>query len=85
MSLYADVEVTFDDGVYNSAKFVNNYKKGSNTPLDVDRYAYGKKITLYVNDRLRRDTCYTVRVSTGVNDGATNLEAPTTWSFKTRG
>jgi hypothetical protein len=64
---------------------MNNYKKGSNTPLDVDRYAYRKKITLYVNDRLRRDTCYTVRVSTRVNDGATNLEAPTTWSFKTRG
>jgi hypothetical protein len=85
VSLYADVAVTFDDGVYNSAKFVNNYKKCSNTPLDVDRYAYGKKITLYVNDRLRRDTCYTVRVSTGVNDGATNLEALTTWSFKTRG
>jgi hypothetical protein len=43
VSLYADVEVTFDDRVYNSAKFVNNYKKGSNTPLDVDRYDYGKK------------------------------------------
>jgi hypothetical protein len=43
VSLYADVAVTFDDRVYNSATFVNIYKKGSNAPLDVDRYAYGKK------------------------------------------
>jgi hypothetical protein len=39
----------------NSAKFVNTYRKARNTPLDVDRYAYGKKITLYVNNWLRGD------------------------------
>ena len=33
---------------------------------------------------LARGTWYTVKVTTGVNDGANNLEAPKTWSFKTR-
>jgi hypothetical protein len=34
--------------------------------------------------RLGRDTRYTVKVSTGVSDGANNLEAPHSWSFKTK-
>jgi hypothetical protein len=59
----------------NSARCMNVYRKGRNTPLDVDRYAYGTKITLYVNRWVRRDTWYTVKVTTGVNVGTNNLEA----------
>jgi len=33
---------------------------------------------------LRSGTRYTAKVTTGVNDGANNLEAPKTWSFKTK-
>jgi hypothetical protein len=33
---------------------------------------------------LKRDTRYTVKVGAGVNDGANNLEAPHSWSFKTK-
>ena len=84
VSRYAEVMVTFDDNVYKSAKFVNIYKRGSSTPLAVSRSTYGKQITLDPNNSLRRDTWYTVKVTTGVNDGANNLETPRTWSFKTK-
>jgi hypothetical protein len=79
VGLYADVVVTFDDHVYNSKQFVNIYRRGSNTPLDVWRDAYGKKIWLYLKNPLRRDTWYTVKVTGRVNDGANNLENPHTW------
>ena len=85
VSPYADVVVTLDDNVHNSKQFVNIYKGSSNTPLAVYRYAYGsKKIEISPKNSLRRDTRYTVKVTTGVNDGANNLEAPKTWSFKTK-
>ena len=82
----ADVVVTFDDEIYRSGKFVNIYKRGSTTPLAVYRYAYNgdNEIEISPKNYLRRDTRYTVKVTTGVNDGANNLEAPKTWSFKTR-
>ena len=41
------------------------------------------KTEIDVNNWLRRDTWYTVKVTTGVNDGVNNLEARETWSFKT--
>ncbi|MDP8901130.1 MAG: Ig-like domain-containing protein [Actinomycetota bacterium] len=85
VSRYADVTVIFDDNIYGSKKFVNVYKRGSNTPLPVSyRDEYGKKIVISMKAAFRRDTWYTVKVGTGVNDGANNLEAPKTWSFKTR-
>jgi hypothetical protein len=85
VSPYADVIVTFDDNVYASAKFVNIYKKGSSTPLAAYRYGDGtKKITISPKNSLRHATVYTVKITTGVNDGANNLEAPKTWSFKTK-
>jgi hypothetical protein len=68
-------------------KIVNVYRKGSNTPLAVYRYAhsYGdEEIELDPKNTLKRDTWYTVKVGTGVTDGANNLEAPKTWSFKTK-
>jgi hypothetical protein len=80
------VEVTFDDDVYDSARFVNIYKRGSNTPLAVHRYAYGdEEIEISPKNNLKRGTWYTVKVITEVNDGANNLEEPKTWSFKTKG
>ena len=85
---WAYVKVTFDDNVYGSAQFVKIFKRGSTTPLAVEReYAYedGEKyIDISPKNYLRRDTWYTVKVGTGVNDGANNLEAPKTWSFKTK-
>jgi hypothetical protein len=85
VSRYADVVVTFDDNVYKSAKFVNIYKRGTTTPLAVYRYGDGyRKIEVSPKNSLRRDTWYTVKVTTGVSDGANNLEAPKTWSFKTK-
>lgn len=81
----ADVAVTFDDDVYASAKFVNSYKRGSNTPLAVFRENYtSKQIRISPKSSLKRDTWYTAKVTTGVNDGANDLEAPKIWSFKTR-
>jgi hypothetical protein len=85
MSPYADVVVTFDDDVYASAKFVNIYKRGLSTPLRVYRKAYDNRIELWLNNNLKRGTWYTVKVTTEVTDGANNLEAPITWSFKTKG
>lgn len=82
----ASVVVTFDDHVYDSKQFVNIYKGASSTPLAVYRY-YGdgeKKVEIDPKNSLRRDTRYTVKVGTGVNDGANNLEAPYSWTFKTR-
>jgi Big-like domain-containing protein len=35
-------------------------------------------------NNLKGDTRYRVKVTTEVNDGANNLEAPYSWSFKTR-
>ncbi len=85
VSPYASVVVNFDDNVHNSKQFVNIYKGSSNTPLAVYRYAYGgKKIEIYPKNSLRRDTRYTVKVTTGVNDGANNLATAKTWSFKTK-
>jgi hypothetical protein len=87
VSRYTSVKVTFDDYLYNSGQFVNIYKRGSNKPLDVYRYfsRWGDRaIEIDTKNSLRRDTWYTVKVTTGVNDGANNLEAPKTWSFKTR-
>jgi len=79
-----DVTVTFDD-VHNSQQFVNTYKKGSSTPLAVRRYSYGdEEIDLSSKNSLRRDTWYTVKVTTGVTDGANSLEAPYSWNFKTK-
>jgi hypothetical protein len=53
--------------------------------LGVYRYAYGdKEIELDPKRSLKRGTRYTVKVTTGVNDGANNLEAPYSWSFKIR-
>lgn len=85
VSRYAKVVVTFDDNIYGSAKSVNIYKKGSSKPLAVDRYVSGKKIQLYPDNSLKRRTSYTVKVTTGVNDGANNLEASKSWNFKTKG
>jgi hypothetical protein len=62
--------------------FRNIYRKGStNTPLGVYRYAYEKKIYLSTNNSLKLDTWYTVKVTTGMTDGANNLAAPYKWSF----
>ncbi len=80
-----DVVVTFDDHVFNSTRFVNIYRRGSNTPLAVFRSAYGKTIEISPKNNLTRDTWYTVEVTTGVNDGANRLGTSKTWSFKTRG
>jgi hypothetical protein len=80
----ANVVATFDEDVYSSAKYVNIYRKGSATPLGVSRSTYGKQIKLDPNNSLRSDTWYTVEVTTGVNDGANNLQTPTTWTFKTK-
>ncbi len=41
-------------------------------------------IELSPKSYLKRDTRYTVKVTTGVNDGVNNLETPYTWSFKTK-
>jgi hypothetical protein len=86
VSQYADVKVRFDEGVLESSKrFVNIYKRGSSTPLAVYRYAYGdEEIEIAIKGILKRDTRYTVKVSTEVTDGANNLEAPYSWNFKTR-
>jgi hypothetical protein len=35
-------------------------------------------------NNLRADTRYKVKVTTGVNEGANDLEAPYSWTFKTR-
>ncbi len=87
----ADVVVILDDRLYKSNSFVNIYKKGSNTPLAVYRYTYEDPdswenvgIELSPKSYLKRDTRYTVKVTTGVNDGVNNLETPYTWSFKTK-
>ncbi len=85
VSPYASVVVNFDDLVHKSAPYVNIYEKGSTTPLAVSRYAYGdEEIELSPKSALARGTWYTVKVTTGVNDGANNLEAPKTWRFKTK-
>jgi hypothetical protein len=90
VSRYADVVVKFDDAIYShhSAKFVNIYQKGSTTPLAVYRYFYnGDYHTIEIDpkNRLQRDTRYTVKVTTGVNDGANKLTTGKAWAFKTRG
>ena len=43
-----------------------------------------KKLVLDPKNSLKPATRYTVKVTTKVNDGANNLEAPKTWSFKTK-
>ena len=83
---YANVVVNFDDTVYGSEQFVNIYRKGTTTPLAVYR-SYGndsKKVELSPKSALKPATWYTVKVTTGVTDGANNLEVPKTWSFKTK-
>ena len=87
VSPYEDPIVKFEDDTYNSAKFVNIYQRGSSTPLAVYRYAYSGDydIELLPKNSLKRGTWYKVEVTTGVNDGANNLEKTKTWSFKTRG
>jgi hypothetical protein len=80
----ANVVATFDEDVYRSAKYVNIYREGSTSPLGVSRSTYGKRIKLDPHNSLRSDTWYTVEVTTGVNDGANNLQTPTTWTFKTK-
>jgi hypothetical protein len=85
VSRTADVVVTFDDQVHSSKQFVNIYKGSSSTPLAVSRYGDGsKKIGIDPKKSLRSGTQYTVKVTTGANDGANNLETPKTWSFKTK-
>jgi subtilisin-like proprotein convertase family protein len=91
VSRSADVKVIFDDNIYDSKQFVNIYRKGSNTPLAVYRYyEYDPNtyedvgVEIDPKKSLRAGTTYTVKVTTGVNDGANNLEAAKTWSFKTR-
>jgi Big-like domain-containing protein len=79
----ANEVVTFDE-VFDSAKFVNIYKWGSSTPLAVSRQTTDGQIVLDPKNNLKGDTRYTVKVTTGVNDGANNLESPYRWSFKTR-
>jgi hypothetical protein len=81
------VKIHFDDYVRNSKQLANIYERGSSTPLAVYRYdGDGQEmIELDPKRNLKRDTRYTVKVTTGVNDGANNLEAPYSWSFKTRG
>jgi hypothetical protein len=83
---YANVVVNFDDYVYRSKQFVNIYGKGTTTPLAVYRY-YGngsRKVELDPKYALKRDTWYTVAVTTEVTDGANNLAAAKTWAFKTK-
>jgi hypothetical protein len=85
VSRYAWIKATFDDRVYGSAKYVNIYKRGSNRPLALDdRWVSGKSVELNPKGYLKRGTSYTVKVTTGVNDGANNLEAPYSWTFKTK-
>lgn len=86
VSRYADVVVRFDEGVLaGSERFVNIYRRGSSTPLAVYRYGYGSaRVEIAPKNALRRDTRYTVKVGTGVTDGANNLEAPYSWNFRTR-
>jgi subtilisin-like proprotein convertase family protein len=80
-----EIAVTFDDTVYAPTKSVNLYRKGSNKPIAADTYGDGsKRIRLSTDRVLRRDTWYTVKITTGVTDGANNLEAPKTWNFKTK-
>ncbi len=52
----------------------------------VYRSAYNgdKEIESSPKNYLKRDTWYTVKVTSGVNDGANNLAAPKTWNFKTK-
>jgi hypothetical protein len=86
VSPYTRATVTFNDDVFRSGGFVNIYKRGTNTPLAVYRYAYeDEEIEISPKNSLKRGTWYTVKVTTGVNDGANNLAAPKTWSFKTKG
>jgi hypothetical protein len=82
-----DVTVKFDDYIYGSINSVNIYKRGSSTPLALRRELYedSKRVLIDPKKVLKHDTWYTVKVTTGVNDGANNLEAPKSWSFKTRG
>ena len=80
----ANVVVTFDSPVYDSAKFVNIYRWGSSTPLAVSRQTTEGQVVLDPKNNLKGDTRYRVKVTTGVNDGANNLETPYSWSFKTR-
>ena len=80
----ADVVATFDDAVYDSDNFVNIYRQGSSTPLAVSRQTTDNRIVLDPKNNLKADTRYAVKVTTGVSDGANNLEAPKTWSFKTK-
>ena len=41
-------------------------------------------IVLDLKNNLKGDTRYRVKVTTEVTDGANNLEAPYSWSFKTK-
>jgi len=42
----------------------------------VSRQNLGTRVELDPKNNLKGDTRYTVKVTTGVNDGANNLEAP---------
>ncbi len=83
---YSSVVVNFDDLVYKSAPFVNIYKKGTTTPLAVYRYGGNdsKQVEIAPKASLARGTWYTVKVTTGANDGANKLAAAKTWNFKTK-
>ena len=63
---------------------MNIYRWGSSTPLAVSRQTTDGQIVLNSKNNLKADTRYKVKVTTGVNDGANNLEAPYSWTFKTR-
>lgn len=85
------VVVKLDDSLYESNGFVNIYEKGSNKPLAVYRDNHYDPDTydpvaveLSPKRSLKRDTRYTVKVGTGVNDGANNLAVAKTWAFKTK-
>lgn len=87
----ANVVVAFDDYVYDSKQFVNIYDRGSNIPLVVYRYTYydpdtneAVGIEIAPESYPKRDTWYTVKVTTEVNDGANNLEALKIWNFNAK-
>ena len=83
----AKVLVTSNGSVYESSGFENVYERGSSTPLAVNRNhndTMDASIEIVPKRYLKRDTWYTVKVTTRVNDGVNNLEVPKTWSLKTK-
>ena len=82
----AHILVMFNDFIgWDSMQFVNLYRRGSSKPLPVYRNDYDYSgVKMSPQKSLKRDTWYTVRVTTGVNDGANNLAKPRSWSFRTR-